>query len=227
MSMSNVDRVPYKCPWKCRNISIYHGKKAQKNQNHMFTQEKCSIICWNIYIHIYIHTHTLTNRLILQAFHEKKCQKLGTDSKKCLCHFFWKDLQMSNICRCRWILQMSTRYGWHRCSPLTEILAHHALLAAPTALSLRLLRFIPVLLRTSSNVPCTASRSRNMYREFPVLESLHTANPPWIFKRQTNGAQNKVFFALFLLNRYWGIVTVPGSFLESRDLGWPDPHPPP
>ena len=33
--------------------------------------------------------------------------------------------------------------------------------------------------------------------------------------------------ALFLLNRYWGIVTVPGSFLKAGDLGWPDPHPPP
>ena len=30
-----------------------------------------------------------------------------------------------------------------------------------------------------------------------------------------------------LLNRYWGIVTVPGSFLESGDLGCLDPHPPP
>jgi len=29
-----------------------------------------------------------------------------------------------------------------------------------------------------------------------------------------------VCVALFLLNRYWGIVTVPGSFLESRDLGY-------
>ena len=30
-----------------------------------------------------------------------------------------------------------------------------------------------------------------------------------------------------LLNRYWGIVTVPGSFLKAVDLGWPDPHPSP
>jgi len=30
-----------------------------------------------------------------------------------------------------------------------------------------------------------------------------------------------------LLTRYWGIVTVPGSFLKSGDLGWPDPHPSP
>ena len=32
---------------------------------------------------------------------------------------------------------------------------------------------------------------------------------------------------IVLLNRYWGIVTVPGSLLKSGDLGWPDPHPPP
>jgi len=30
-----------------------------------------------------------------------------------------------------------------------------------------------------------------------------------------------------LLNRYWGIVTVPGSILKEGDLGLPDPHPPP
>ena len=30
-----------------------------------------------------------------------------------------------------------------------------------------------------------------------------------------------------LLNRYWGIVTVPGSFLKVGDLGWPNPHPSP
>jgi len=30
-----------------------------------------------------------------------------------------------------------------------------------------------------------------------------------------------------LLNRHWGIVTVPGSFLKAGDLGWPDPHPSP
>ena len=27
-----------------------------------------------------------------------------------------------------------------------------------------------------------------------------------------------------LLNRYWGIVTVPGSLLKAGDLGWPDPQ---
>ena len=34
-----------------------------------------------------------------------------------------------------------------------------------------------------------------------------------------------LFFKLW--NWYWGIVTVPGSFLKSGDLGWPDPHPAP
>jgi len=44
------------------NISIYHGKKAQKNQNFML--EKCRIICRYIYIYIYIyiHTHTHTHK---------------------------------------------------------------------------------------------------------------------------------------------------------------------
>ena len=32
----------------------------------------------------------------------------------------WKDLQMSNICRCRWFLKISTRYGRHLYTPLTH-----------------------------------------------------------------------------------------------------------
>jgi len=43
----------------------------------------------------------------------------------------------------------------------------------------------------------------------------------------TLGVRSHVCVALFLLNRYWLIVTVPGSFLKAGDLGWPDPHPPP
>ena len=67
------------------NISIYHGKKAQKNQNFML--EKCRIICRYIYIYIYIytHTHTPTKRLSFEAFSRLKVQKLGTKSKKCQC----------------------------------------------------------------------------------------------------------------------------------------------
>jgi len=52
------------------NISMYHGKKAQKNQIHML--KKYRIICWYIYIYIYIctrtHTHTPTKGLIFQVF---------------------------------------------------------------------------------------------------------------------------------------------------------------
>ena len=35
-------------------------------------------------MHTHTHTHTYTKRLIFH-FHEKKCKKLGTDSKKCRC----------------------------------------------------------------------------------------------------------------------------------------------
>ena len=68
------------------SISIYHGEKAQKNQNHML--KKCRIICW--YIHTCIHTHTHTHKekgsfKFFKHFHEKKCKKIGTDSKKCQC----------------------------------------------------------------------------------------------------------------------------------------------
>ena len=47
-------------------------------------------------------------------------------------------------------------------------------------------------------------------------------NGPGVSSR---ASQDSVCFALFILNRYWGIFTVPGSFLKSGDLGWPDPHP--
>ena len=68
--------------------SIYHGKKAEKKHNHML--EKCRIICWYIYIHIYIyiytqkHTHPQKGSFF-KVFHEKKCKKWETDSKKCQC----------------------------------------------------------------------------------------------------------------------------------------------
>jgi len=66
------------------SISIYHGKKAQKNQNHML--KRCRIICWYTCIYIYTHKHTHTQKgSFSKHFHEKKCKKLGTDSKKCQC----------------------------------------------------------------------------------------------------------------------------------------------
>jgi len=39
--------------------------------------------------------------------------------------------------------------------------------------------------------------------------------------------QRSVCFFVLLLNQYWGIITVPGSFLKTGDLKWPDPHPSP
>jgi len=91
---TDVDSDVFKC--RCRmstgfpanvdgnveNISIYHGKKAQKT------------ICWKnaesyvdiIYIYIYTHTNTHPQKgLFFKHFHEKKCKKLGSDSKKCQC----------------------------------------------------------------------------------------------------------------------------------------------
>ena len=72
------------------NSSIYHGKKAPKKQNHMLIY---------IYIYIYTHTHTLTKRLIFQGFSRGKEQKIRDWPKNV--NLDWKDLQMSNICRCR------------------------------------------------------------------------------------------------------------------------------
>jgi len=50
----------------------------------------------------------------------------------------------------------------------------------------------------------------------------HATGPICIFE---GGPPNVCCFVL--LTRYWEIVTAPGSFLQSGDLGWPDPHPPP
>jgi len=57
MSMSNVDRVPCKCRWKCRKYINLSRKKSPKN--HML--KKCRIICW-YYIYTYIHTQTHTHK---------------------------------------------------------------------------------------------------------------------------------------------------------------------
>jgi len=98
------------------NISIYQGKKAQKNRNHML--KKCRIIFW--YICIYVHTHTHTHPQkdsFSKHSHEETCKKLGTDSKKCQCRLKRpanvEHMSMSMV------LQMSTRYGRYLCTPLT------------------------------------------------------------------------------------------------------------
>jgi len=79
------------------------------------------------YVDIYTHTHTHTHTQkgsFFKHFHEEKCKKLGTDSKNV--NVDWKDLQMSNICLCRWFLQMSTRYGRHLYTPLAWALGEEA-----------------------------------------------------------------------------------------------------
>jgi len=98
------------------NISIYHGKKAQKPQNHML--KKCRIICWYIYIYIstYTHTHTHKKAHFSSIFTKKSAKKYWLTPKNV--NVDWKHLQMSNICRCWWFLQMLTRYGRHFYTPL-------------------------------------------------------------------------------------------------------------
>jgi len=124
MSMSDIDRVPRKCRWKCRKYIDLSREKTptktdsyvEKMQNHMM-------------IYIYIHTHTHPQKSsFFKHFYEKKCKKLGTDSKKCqfqlnrsanvedmsmsMAHMSMALLrkmtcnlrQMSNICPCRWFL---------------------------------------------------------------------------------------------------------------------------
>jgi len=44
---------------------------------------------------------------------------------------------------------------------------------------------------------------------------------PWMKHR---GFRREYVCCFVLLTRSWGIVTVPGPFLQSGDLGWPDPH---
>jgi len=104
--------------WKCRKYIDYHEIKSPKNPESYV--EKCRIIC----SHTHTHIHSQKGSFF-KHFHEKKCEKLGTDSKKCQCRL--EDLQMSNICRCRWFLQMSTRYGRHLYTPLsTAHRVHHS-----------------------------------------------------------------------------------------------------
>jgi len=70
---ANVDR-------KVENISIYHGKKAQKNQNHML--KKCRII------YTYTHTHT-HNKAHFSSFFTRNtpCRFLLGKQKQAPIHF--------------------------------------------------------------------------------------------------------------------------------------------
>jgi len=54
------------------NISIYHGKKTQKNQNHMLKNAESYV---DIYIHTYTHTHTHTHTHKKDHFSSKFTRK--------------------------------------------------------------------------------------------------------------------------------------------------------
>jgi len=116
---TDVDSDVYKC--RCQmstgfppnvdgnveNISIYHGKKAQKHQNHML--EKCRIICWYIYMYIntQTHTHTLTKRLIFQAFSRGKLQEVRDWLEK-------MSMLIEKTCKCRTYVDVN---GSSKCPP--------------------------------------------------------------------------------------------------------------
>jgi len=85
MSMSNVDRVPCKCRWKCRKYIDLSRKKSPKTpESHVEKMQNHMLIYIYIYIYIYTHTHPQKGSFF-KHFHEKKCQKVLTDSKKCQC----------------------------------------------------------------------------------------------------------------------------------------------
>jgi len=59
MSMSNVDRVPCKCRWKCRKyIDLSRGKSPKKPEAYVEKMQNHILI----FIHIYILTHTHTHK---------------------------------------------------------------------------------------------------------------------------------------------------------------------
>jgi len=122
---TDVDSDVFKC--RCRmstgfpanvdgnveNISIYHGKKAQKT------------ICWKnaesyvdiIYIYIYTHKHTPTKRLIFQAFSREKMQKIRVWLQK-------MSMSIEKTCKCRWWIYVDVD-GSSKCRPdMVDICVH-------------------------------------------------------------------------------------------------------
>ena len=93
MSMSNVDRVPCKCRWKCRKyIDLSRGKSPKKPESYVEKMQSHMLIYIYIYIYIYTHTHThLQKGSFFKHLHEKKCKELGTDT--------YVDVDGSSKCR--------------------------------------------------------------------------------------------------------------------------------
>jgi len=99
------------------NMLIYHGKKSPKTpESYIEKMHFHMLIYIYIYTHTHIRTHTHKKAHFPSIFTRKSAKNKGVTPKNVTVD--WKDLQMSNICRCRWFLQMSTRYGRHLCAPL-------------------------------------------------------------------------------------------------------------
>ena len=93
------------------DISIYHRKKAPKNQNHML--KKCRIICWYICIYIYTHTHTHPQKAHFQAFSREKVQKIRDWLQK-------MSMLIEKTCKCQTYVNVN---GSSKCRPDIWILA--------------------------------------------------------------------------------------------------------
>jgi len=108
ISMSNVDRVPCKCRWKCRIYTNLSRKKSpkkpesyvEKMQNHM-------LIYIYIYIYIHTHTHTHTQRLIFQAFSRGPVHKIRDWLQK-------MSMSIEKTCKCRIYVDVD---GSYKCRP--------------------------------------------------------------------------------------------------------------
>jgi len=71
-----------------------------------------------------------------------------------------------------------------------------------------------------SNVSSGCPRVVRLASAYCLGEKFMSSLQRWGFLIGMHGHGGfRVCVALFLLNRYWGIVTVPGSFLKPGDLG--------
>ena len=105
MSISNLNRVPCKCRWKCRKyIDLSREKSPKKPESYVDQMQNHALI----YIYIYIHTRTPTptKRLTFQAFpreqvHEIRdwLQKISMSIEKTWKCRAFVDVDSSSKCR--------------------------------------------------------------------------------------------------------------------------------
>jgi len=114
MSMSNVNRVPCKCWWKCRKCRDLSRKKSPKNPESYVDKMKNHVL---IYIYIYMHTHirTPTRRLIFQASSWGKVQNIRDWLQK-------MSMSIEKTCKCRTYVDVD---GSSKCRPdIFDICVH-------------------------------------------------------------------------------------------------------